>query len=219
MVPPPNKSDSFATDPDGKKVRVQHREIDGTNFRIVGVDLTGREEVLDQAARILGMVPTVGTGDASTANERACYRSIEASTVTYLLFDRGEFSPSFTLTSDGSGLDPRQVCRRTNKITRDTATASGLRLGQTQDQVTAILGLPTTHRRNPKFQRDDLKYQLSLRKKAEPADLAKLLKLNPNMPLKEFHESFDFYDLSEFVHAIFIDDHLTSLTVDWSAMS
>src|ERR1035437_2274252 len=110
-VAPHEKTDSFATTEDGKKIRVQHREVAATNFQIAGVDLTKQEEVLDQAARTFGKVPTVVTGDASTYNDRACYRSSDLNDTIYLLFDRGEVSPSFAHTSDGKGLNPKQICR------------------------------------------------------------------------------------------------------------
>ena len=215
-VAPPNKSDSFETDQDGKKFRVQHREIDATNVRIAGVDLTKNEEVLDQAAKTLGKVPTVFTGDASTANERACYRSMGSNNVTYLRFDRGEVSPSFTLTSDRSDLNPKQVCLRTDKITRNTATEYGLRIGQTQDQVIAILGLPTTHRRNLREYKDDLIYTCSSKVKKDPKEISRLRKENPTIRIGIFRDYYEFYDLGVSIHATFVSDQLTKLNVDWS---
>jgi len=92
-VAPPDKSDSFERNGNGEKFRVQHRELAGTNFRVAGVDLAANEEVLTQAARIFGKVPTVVTGDASTANERACYRSVEMNNAAYLLFESRRGQP------------------------------------------------------------------------------------------------------------------------------
>jgi hypothetical protein len=43
VIAPPAKSDSYAEDEKGRKIRVQEREIAGTNFRIAGVDLMHRE--------------------------------------------------------------------------------------------------------------------------------------------------------------------------------
>jgi len=216
-VAPPDKSDSFERNGNGEKFRVQHRELAGTNFRVAGVDLAANEEVLTQAARIFGKVPTVVTGDASTANERACYRSVEMNNAAYLLFDRGEVSPSFTLTSSGTVLNPKQVCLRTSKIARNTTTEAGLRLGQTPDQVIAVLGLPTTRHRNVQAHREEMAYELDAKEKTARDDLAKLLEQNPNMPPKEFHENYDFYNLSVSIHATFTYDRLTYLKVDWSA--
>ena len=39
-VAPHEKTDSFATTESGKKIRIQEREIAGTNFQIAGVDLS-----------------------------------------------------------------------------------------------------------------------------------------------------------------------------------
>src|ERR1035437_3268285 len=77
-VAPPSKSDSFATDERGKKFRVQHREVAGTNFQIAGVDLAFRGDFFQQIFRTMGKFKTVGSGDASTGLEEACYRSAEA---------------------------------------------------------------------------------------------------------------------------------------------
>ena len=113
-------------------------------------------------------------------------------------------------------MNSKQICRRTSKITPDIATASGLHLGQTQDQVIAIIGLPTSRSSNAKTHRDDLRYELEAKKKRDPKELAQLRKQNLDMRIEEFHENYDSYFLEVFVHATFIEDRLTILMIDWS---
>lgn len=194
-VAPADESDSFATTESGKKTRIQHREIAESNFRIAGIDLAENEQAIDQAARILGKIATVATGDAADYDEEACYRSANANDSTYLLFGRGEVDTSFTLSSNSSVWKSRTACRRSSKITHHISTESGLHLGQTPDQVIAVLGLPTTRRQNVQTHRDEMTYELETNKKTA---------------------SCESLYLSVTIHATFVQSHLTKLKVDWS---
>lgn len=219
-VAPPAKSDSFESDEHGEKFRVQHHEVAGTNFQIAGVDLAAREEVLEQAARILGRVETVATGDASAFLERACYRSTAEDDSTHLIFVRGEVSPYFVLSSEGSSWQWKTPCKRSPKISRSLATASGLHLGQTPEQVIAILGLPSRLSRNVQNGRDELIYELEVKKMMSTRELAPYLqdelKQLPNLDQKTWIENYGYYSLSESIHANFTKDSLTNLEVSWS---
>ena len=230
QVAPPAKSDSYGEDEKGRKLRIQHREIVGSNFQIAGVDLASKkeemeaafgEDVLSQAARVLGKVTTVGSGDGAYSNEEACYRSAEQNDSTYLIFGRGEVESSFTLSSDSSAWKWKTPCKRSPRVTRSLATSSGLHLGQTQEQVIAILGLPTRRSRNVQYGRDDLIYDLEARKRTDPQELAlwlkKELQQHPDASQIEFHETYDFYELVVYIHAKFFNNALINLTVSWSA--
>ncbi len=209
LVAPPNKSDSFSTAENGKKFRVQHREVARTNFQIAGVDLAAKGDFFQQVFRWIGKVTTAESGDAGTSLSEACYRSADANDSTHLIFIEGEVAQSFTLSSDGSVWKWKTPCKRSPKITCSLATASGLHLGQTQEQVITILGLPTTHSRNIKNGRDNLEYVLKARKKLDPQERAQ--------HMKEFYESVDFYDLSVWIRAKFINNALIKLEVTWIA--
>jgi len=221
QVAPPAKSDSYGEDEHGRKLRIQHREVSGTNFQIAGVDLAKSEEVLSQAARVLGKVTTVGSGDGAYSNREACYRSAEQNDSTYLIFGRGEVDSSFTLSSDSSAWKWKTPCKRSPWVTRSLATASGIHLGQTQEQVIAILGLPTRRSRNIQNGRDNLIYSLEANKKTDPRELARrlqqALKTNPDLNKYIFHRDNDSYVLVVDIHATFLTDALTNLTVSWSA--
>ena len=197
-VAPPAKSDTYAVTADGKKLRVQNREVAGTNFRISGVDLASDEEVLLQATKLFGKSPSVTSGDASTSDEEVCYRSATENDNTYLIFGRGEVDSSFILSSDSSVWKGNHICNRSGKITRNVATDSGLHLGLTQTQVIAILGLATRQRQNIKQHRDVLIYSIETKKKTD---------------------SSTFYYLEVNIDAHFVEDSLTRLTISWSSQN
>jgi len=192
-VAPPAKSDTSAVTADGKKLRVQNREVAGTNFRISGVDLASGEEVLLQATKLFGKSPSVSSGDASTSYRRVCYRSATENDNTYLTFGQGEVDSTFVLSSDSSVWKGNHICNRSRKITRNVATDSGLHLGLTQAQVIAILGLATRHSQNIRQHRDALIYSLEVRKKAD------VLVVN--------------------IDTQFVDDSLTRLAISWSSQN
>ena len=221
VVAPPSKSDTYAVDESGKKVRVQRREVAGTNFRISGVDLASDEEVLLQAANLLGKAPTTWSGDASTSDEEACYRSGIENDNTHLIFGRGELDSSFILSSDGSAWRGNGTCTQSVRITRNLATNSGLHLGLTERQVIGILGLATSRRQNIQQHRDKLAYSLEARKKTDPQKLAQRwqqeIKKNPGADHGEFLRNYEFYELEVEIDAKFIDNSLTNLYVSWSA--
>jgi hypothetical protein len=91
-------------------------------------------------------------------------------------------------------------------VTSALKTTSGLRLGETPAGVQAILGKPTTARRN-----GDFVYFRQLSKRTSTVDLEKARRQYPNMNEKEFHETYDYYDASFFIVARFSGSRLVSL--------
>jgi hypothetical protein len=220
QVAPPAKSDSYAEDENGRKTRIQHREVPATNFQIAGVDLAFKGDFFPHTFRLLGRFTTVGSGDASTGLEEACYRSAEESDNTYLIFGEGEVDRSFTLSSDASAWKWKTPCKSSSKISRSLATSSGLHLGQTQEQVIAILGLPTRRSKNVKSGRDDLVYNLEAKKKMAPEELALLLKdelkRHPDLDQPAYIKNYGFDSFEVYIRATFVGDALTRLEVSWS---
>lgn len=131
-IAPQRKSDTFASSDSGWKVRVHKGELAKGNFQIAGVDLAREEDVLTQAAHALGKTPTVSSGDASTGDRRACYRSPVPSDRTRLFVGEGEVDFYFILAAGSEGWKPDQPCLKSSKVTRQLATSSGLRLGETR---------------------------------------------------------------------------------------
>lgn len=214
---PPRKSDTFAATENGRSIRVQQGELPASNFQIIGVDLTRDQDVLDQAARILGRVRTTATGDASTFQETACYRSADRDDPTVLLVGKGEVDCSFKLTSSDPLRNQRANCMPSAKISSLLATGSGLRLGDTPDQVIALLGQPTRRSRNTTLGRTVLVYDFETTKITAPRDLAKIREEHPGMSEHDIEANFGSYGLEESIQATFERDSLTDLLVDWSA--
>lgn len=215
-VAPPQKSDTIAEDDAGRKFRVQHGELPAGNFQIAGVDLASEVEVLKQAARILGPAGTRATGDAADYDERACYRPVDKNDTTRLYFHRGEVSPWFVLSSTTPASERNDVCRSSSKITRDISTVSGLHLGQTQEQVISILGLPTRRSHDPATARDVMAYEYETRRRASADKIARAREQNPNMSEEALFRSFGFYDLEELIEVKFSSRILTELKVSWT---
>ncbi|HEY0307177.1 MAG TPA: hypothetical protein VGB94_03395 [Acidobacteriaceae bacterium] len=220
-IAPHQKSDTFLVNEKGKKIRLQHGELASTNFQIAGIDLTLNGELLGRAAKVLGSVSTTSSGDAADYDEQACYRSAVANDGTHLIFGRGEVNVYFVLSIDGSTRKKNAVCLRSEKITLDAATESGLKLMQTEEQVIAVLGLPTSRSGVSKEKREELRYEFETRKHVAPQELARQLKealqKDPALNLREFHDNYDFFDLDESIRAQFVGDRLVRLTVSWVA--
>lgn len=220
-VTPPAKSDTYAVTIAGTKQRVQRRQIASANFRISGVDLASGEDLLRSAAKMLGMSPIESSGDASTGSNEACYQSARDGDNTHLVFGQGELDVWFTLSSDGSAWQREHGCRRSEKITREIATESGLRLGLSKQQVLAVLGSATDKQQNRRQHAETLTYSLQSKGKTDPQKLARWwqqeIKKSPNANHREFLKNYDFYTLEVYISARFVNHSLTQLHVSWSA--
>ena len=220
QVAPPQESDTFVTDERGHKLRVQHGELAAGNFQIAGVDLADlalEEDVFKQAARIFGAVQIRSTGDAADADGRVCYRPVDASNATRLYFHAGEVTEWFVLSSTTPASERADVCRSSNKVSKNLSTASGLRLGQMEKQVIAILGLPTRRSHDAKAGFDAMSYEFETRKKASASEIAAARKANPGMSEQELLENYGYYDLEESIELKFNEGLSTELNVSWSA--
>ena len=219
QVAPPAKSDSFVQEENAAEIRVQQREIPGTNFRIAGIDLAAPGDFFDQVMGVLGKTVDEASGD-DVAIDEICYRSVEQRDTTHLVFGQGDSEQYFILSSDGSAWIWMIPCKQTPKVTGNLATASGLHLGQTQEQVIAILGLPTSHDRNLKSGMDEMRYNLESEKKLSPQELAPSLqdelKLNPKLDQQAWIKNNACYTLWVSVDAKFKNDHLISLKMLWT---
>ena len=189
-----------------KGVPVQHREPDGSNFLIFDVRL-GFDE-FTQAATKLGPAAIVERGDGATPRRtRVCYVSAEESEKVYMVYEQGEFDFSFYLFADGADWSGSHLCASSKLVSRRSSTASGLHLGQSPDEVVAILGKPSSTRKN------EIMYSFAVTKKSSPDDLKSLQKQHPELTLKEVQEHYGEYDLAEGIHARFVDSKLIYLAV------
>ena len=218
-VAPPSKTDTFAEGESGHKIRVQSGELAKGNFQIAGIHLAAYKEALDQAADILCKTATHASGDASTALEEACYQSSDRNDSTLLIIQRGEVSPSFVLAADRSYWKWSIPCRRSTKVTRQISTASGLRLGLTQEQVIAVLGRPTSRIQNHGLHRNSISYDFEMRRRTSQTWLMRSRREHPEMSERELEQNYGHYDLWESINAEFENDSLVTLVVNWSATS
>ena len=219
QVAPAAKSDSFAQEETGESVRIQQREIPATNFRIAGIDLAATEDPFDQVTRVLGPTPDQASGDDDFRDE-VCYNSSAPHDTTHLIVGEGYVEFFFLLSADSSAWAWKVPCKPSPKITRDLGTSSGLHLGQTQQQVIAILGLPSGHEQNLKTGMDEMMYNLEADKKLSPQDmqpsLQDALKHNSKLDQRAWLEKNSSYIVWVSIDAKFKNDHLTSLKILWT---
>ena len=114
---------------------------------------------------------------------------------------------TFYLFIGGAAWEGSDRCKASKAISIDTATASGLHLGQTPSQVIAILGSPT------KGSKKELIYSFLVKKKTSAEDLKEARRLHPEMNEKDFLENYGTYDLGEEIRAKFVDSKLVYLAV------
>jgi hypothetical protein len=180
-------------------LKPHQQDISESNFRVLGVTV-GRDELV-AIQRTLGTAKVLTRGDASTGRDQICYAGLDGR--TYLTFEIGEVQYGFYLFNDGPKWSGSERCVKSKLITPGLKTNSGLHLGQTQAEVQGILGKPTASRRN-----GDLIYFRQATKKSSALDLKKAREKYPNMNEKEFHENYDYYDVSFYIVAKFSSSRL-----------
>jgi|SRR5580658_4231904 hypothetical protein len=188
----------------GEDIRIQERELTGSNFRIIGIDLN--EDMFTQAAAKLGPTTIIQRGDAATGRAQACYVSDDDAKV-HLILEQGEVAFTFYLFSDGRPWDGSDQCAHSHLVSAGLSTASGLHLGQTPSEVITLLGEPSNRRKN------EFIYSIHAKKRASEENLKKLRQQNTQMSDEDFHRAYDFYDLGAAVHAKFTDSKLAFLVV------
>ncbi len=190
---------------DEERVTYQGRELSRSNFQILGISLD--EDLFRRAVGKLGRATSVERGDASSGRHQLCYVSIGEATKTYLIFESGEVNDTFYLFSDGTVWNGNEKCSTTKVVSSKSSTGSGLQLGLAPSQVIAILGKPSSHRK------DELGYYLHARKRTSEADLKRLRQQEREMSDKEFTDNYAFYDLTAVIVLKFKDSKLAYLAV------
>ena len=191
-------------EPDDEAIS-QKREVPASNFQILGFKLN--DETFGKATAKLGKATVVERGDASTGRSQICYSSPGKQSKTYLIFEKGEVNDAYYLFSVGPDWKGSELCTESNLVTTNLSTASGLRLGQTNAQVRAILGKPS-------FVADDkIIYSLGVEKKTSAADFENLRQRNPQLSEDELHRSYDFYTLGVYIEARFLSGKLVYLAI------
>jgi hypothetical protein len=122
-------------------VPLVEKRFDTNNFKILGLSLTTLG--FDDVAARLGKAAVVERGDASYSRSQACYFSGSGSDTIHLIFEGGEGGSSTVyIFRGGPDWKGSNLCVRSNRVSSDLATGTGLRLGLSRAEVEAILGKP-----------------------------------------------------------------------------
>jgi transglutaminase-like putative cysteine protease len=209
---PGDNSDWWSVIRDGSRIEhlePQRGEPAASNFQILGITLKYRG-LFQRIAERMGSADSIDRGDGSAARQQACYVSAKRSPKTYLIFESGEVQIAFYLFSGGRPWNGDARCAKSELITPSLATGSGLHLGMSRGQVQGVLGKPTTS------SEDRLVYWDRVRKKTSEADLVWAREQYPKLDDIEFHQNFDYYNLSVYIEASFANSKLSYLAVERS---
>jgi hypothetical protein len=197
-------SDGKSDDSD-ESIETQERKLPDSNFQILAIQLG--EETFSRAAVRLGNTTLVERGDGAGGRTQACYVSAEGPEKIHLVFEQGEVDYAFYLFAGGLTWSGSEKCRPSKLISQGLLTGSGIKLGQTPAEIISILGKPSA--RSEK----ELVYFVHSKEKASAEDLKRTREQYPQLSEKEFHDSYDFYDLGAFIDARFVGGKLTYLAV------
>jgi O-acetyl-ADP-ribose deacetylase (regulator of RNase III) len=204
----PDNSDWWSGGDYEENIATQKRELPATAFQIASVQLG--ERMFRNAATILGKAVILERGDASTGRSQACYVSEGAGPKMYLIFEEGELDFTFYLFTGGPAWEGKEYCVESKAVSAALATKSGLRLGQTPEQVASILGPPA------KRKKEQLIYSTAVQKKVTAQELKNAREDHPEMSEKEIRQNFGMYTLGEGVDARFEHGKLVYLAVSKS---
>ena len=163
------------------KVTSPKRNISEKNFQVLGVVLG--DEMLSLAGTEFGSVRPIVRGEAARFREQACY---VLPVKEYLIFEQGEVSETYYLFADGETWTGQDSCVPVARAPNTVSTGSGLRLGQTPEQVMAILGQP-----NERTQ-DQFRYVVEFKRSATAEEIAQFRKEHPELNEQQLHKNSDF---------------------------
>lgn len=187
--------------PAAQKTTPQKRKIPDKNLEIQSVVLG--EDMFSQAATEFGSVRPVIRGETANFREQACY-ALPAH--VYLSFEHTEVNDSFYLFAGGAPWKGQDCCVPAARAPLSVASGSGLHIGQTPEQVIAILGPPSE--RTP----DQLLYVLQSKRPATAEELAALEKQRPAPVDAQAQKAVEF-DVSVTIVAKFVRTELSYLAV------
>jgi len=207
-IPASDKSDWWSTTASQSEENigpVLHREISDTNYQIIGINLHDME--FATVYEKIGEAHPIQRGDASTWREQACYKSRSSEHPVYLIFEHGEVNASFYLFNNAQPWNGSGECTQTEKVSATTATASGLRLGMTPEQVVGVLGKPSVRKQN------ELVYAVEVKRQTAPDALVRARQQHPELTEEQFRQDYATYDLTVLIRARFLRTKLVYLGV------
>ena len=183
----------------------QGNELPPTNFEIAGVNLETDapfRNVRDRFGRAVSAIRSKGV----SGREQFCYIS-ERSPSVHLVFEQGESNQEFYLFDGGEPWNGQALCAESAQVTSALRTKSGLGLGMSPTEVEQVLGKPDFSSSNRFIYYRDIEKQTSGDK------LAQLRTEHADLADKEFHDSYDSYDLELYIEVRFTDGKMTYLAV------
>ena len=183
----------------------QGNELAPTNFEIAGVNLqtdAPLRTVRDRFGRAVSAIRSKGV----SGREQICYIS-ERSPSVHLVFEQGESNQEFYLFDGGEPWNGQALCAESAQVTSALRTKSGLGLGISPTEVKQVLGKPDFSSLNRFIYYRDIEKQTSGDK------LAQLRTEHADLADKEFHDSYDSYDLELYIEVRFTDGKMTYLAV------
>ena len=188
-------------------LKPQNQDVSSSNFRVL--DVTVGSDDLEAVQKKFGPAKVMSRGDASTGRSQICYVGSDGQ--TYAAFEIGEVQYGFYLFKRGPKWSGSDQCTGSKLVTSNLKTASGLHLGLSRAAVQRILGKPTSSRPN-----GDLIYFRQIKKRTSASNLKKAREYYSNLSDKEFHENYDFYDLSVYIVAKFSSGQMVYLGISKS---
>jgi hypothetical protein len=183
------------------------REPAKANFQIAGTPLDATWDLSTIRSKF-GDGAEVERGDAASGRHQICY--VSASGHVHLIFELGEVNSVLYLFEDGLTWNGSELCARSETISANTSTASGLKLGMELQKVKTVLGDPSIA--TPK----KLVYYFGYKKKNTPAALAELRENYPDMSDAEFLKNYEYFDGEAYIEARFASGKLNYLAISKS---
>lgn len=183
-------------------------EVSDQNFRIAGIPLG--EGMFQALAAKFGKTSLIERGDGASGRVQACYAASREDGHTYLVFEEREVGFAFYLFENGPTWLGKDKCVSSKNVSKSLTTESGLRLGQTPEEVIGILGQPTR-----RF-KEELRYFLVTKKKAGSEDLEQARRDHSELSEQEIQNQYGTFDLSVYISAKFQNSELVYLAVSKS---
>ena len=183
------------------KVAPPKGNISSKNFEVLRVVLG--DDMLSLAGTEFGSVRPVVRGDGPRFREQACYA---LPVKEYLIFEHGEVGATYYLFSDGTTWTGQDACVAVARAPNTVATGSGLRLGQTPEQVTAILGQPSERTQ------DQFRYVAESKRNATAEELAQFRKEHPELNEQQLRKN-SVFTVSVSIVAKFAQSQLSYIAV------
>jgi len=191
-------------------VKAGNSDLNEKTFSIGELEL-GKVGINDIRLRF-GKATVAERGDASTDRRQLCYISPPSGEPVHLVFEFGEDESSFYLFAGGEGWKGEKLCVKSNRVSENLGTASGLKLGLSPVAVKAILGQPDAE------QDDVIVYSREVKRKASAAKIERQRKEYPeHLTEAQAQEKFGSYTAVLYVEAKFTDSRLSYLAVSKSS--